>query len=99
MSLIQQLICMVFETPEIFYELHRRSYLGVKSCNPKFKFGSSSMQPLFHEDINYEEAYYSWCIKNNCPIDFVNVNFYDLDFYRFGDREVSGTGFKKNDSA
>lgn len=69
-----------FEKDESFYELHRHSYIGVKSCSPTLKFGGASMQPLFHTTHNFGRDYMFWCQKHNCPVDFININFYDLNF-------------------
>ena len=68
-----------FEKDTDFYELHRRSYLAVKSCDEKLRFGGASLQPLFHEKYNFSEKYIQWCIENNCKPDFFNINYYDLD--------------------
>lgn len=71
-----------FEQAETFYELHYRSYRAVKSCDKKLRFGGASLQPLFHDSKeNFGKKYFDWCRENNCPIEFVNINFYDLDFY------------------
>lgn len=69
-----------FESDEVFYELHRRSYRGVKSCSETLQFGGASMQPLFHIQHNFGREYTRWCQEHGCPLDFININFYDLNF-------------------
>lgn len=77
-----------FETVDEFYELHRRSYRAVKSCDKKLRFGGASLQPLFHEEQNFGEKYYKWCIQNDCTPDFFNINYYDLEVTHYHNQNI-----------
>ncbi len=77
-----------FEKVEDFYELHRRSFRAVKSCDRNLRFGGASLQPLFHEENNFGRKYFQWCMENDCRPDFFNINYYDLDVSHYPDRNI-----------
>ncbi len=69
-----------WENPYEFFDFYCHTYQQVKAVCPAIQIGTPSLLLQPDQDQKWALDFFNYSVAKNCPVDFLNIHYYDNDF-------------------